>query len=238
VRTLWPPARAIADDSPRGEPFRRHDDETRDPVKAPAPAPKTEPQPAPKAPDPAKPSATENTVYVIIVTNQGNISLELNKDKAPKSTENFLAYADKHFYDGTIFHRVISNFMVQGGGFTPDMQQKKTDATIKNEWQNGLKNTKGTVAMARLGGQADSASSQFFINVGENTFLDQPRDGAGYAVFGRVVDGMDTVDKIKAVKTGVKNGMQDVPIEPVVMKEVRRATPEETAAIKTKLGKK
>ena len=203
----------------------------------PAPPPKPE-QPAPKPSEPAKPAATEHNVYVILKTNLGDITLELNGDKAPISTKNFLTYTDKKFYDGTIFHRVISNFMIQGGGFTPDMTQKKTDATIKNEWQNGLKNTKGTVAMARLGGQADSASSQFFINVGENTFLDQPRDGAGYAVFGRVVEGMDTVEKIKGVKTGVKNGMQDVPVEPVVMQEVRRATPEETAAIKGRLGKK
>jgi peptidyl-prolyl cis-trans isomerase A (cyclophilin A) len=209
------------------------------PVKSPAaPATAGKPEQQPPAKNPETKPATENTVYVILKTSQGNITLELNKEKAPISTENFLSYTDKKFYDGTIFHRVIPKFMVQGGGFTTDMTQKRTDKTIKNEWQNGLKNTKGTVAMARLGGQADSASSQFFINVSDNSFLDQPRDGAGYAVFGRVVDGMDVVSKIEGVKTGVKNGMQDVPVDPVVMTEVRRATPEEVTAIKAKLGKK
>jgi cyclophilin family peptidyl-prolyl cis-trans isomerase len=231
VGALLTPAARAQGDKP-GAP------KTEQPVKSPA-VPATAPrgeQPAAKAPE--SKTAPENNVYVIIETAQGNITLELNQEKAPISSKNFLAYADKGFYNGTIFHRVISNFMVQGGGFTPDMTQKKTDATIKNEWQNGLKNTKGTVAMARLGGQADSASSQFFINVTDNSFLDQPRDGSGYAVFGRVVDGMDSVDKIKAVKTGVKNGMPDVPVEPVVMTKVRRATPEEVNALKAKLGKK
>ena len=206
-----------------------------------APAARAQDKPAakPEAPkqDQPKPAATENNVYVILKTSMGDIALELDKAKAPVSTENFLSYADKKFYDGTIFHRVIANFMIQGGGFTPDMTQKKTDKPIKNEWQNGLKNTKGTVAMARLGGNADSATSQFFINVKDNGFLDQPRDGAGYAVFGTVVDGMDVVDKIKGVKTGTKGGMQDVPVEPVVIKEVRRMTADETTALKAKLKK-
>jgi cyclophilin family peptidyl-prolyl cis-trans isomerase len=185
-------------------------------------------QPAPKA--------TEANVYVIMKTSMGDIALELNREKAPISVDNFLSYAEKKHYDGTIFHRVIPTFMIQGGGFTPDMSQKKTGPGIRNEWKNGLSNTRGSIAMARLGGQADSATAQFFINTADNKFLDEPRDGAGYAVFGKVVDGMDVVDKIKAVKTGSKNGMQDVPTETVTIKEVRKMTPEEITALKAKLG--
>jgi cyclophilin family peptidyl-prolyl cis-trans isomerase len=188
--------------------------------------------PAEKPPQPAP--ATEPTVYVIMKTSMGDIALELNREKAPISVENFLSYVEKKHYDGTIFHRIIPTFMVQGGGYTPDMTQKKTAAGIKNEWKNGLKNEKYTVAMARLGGQADSATSQFFINVADNSFLDQPRDGAGYAVFAKVPDkaSQDVVDKMKAVKTGMKNGMQDVPTETITIKEVRKMTPEEVAALK------
>jgi len=186
-------------------------------------------QPAPKS--------TETTVHVVMKTSMGDIALELNREKAPISVDNFLSYAEKKHYDGTIFHRVIPNFMIQGGGFTADMTQKKTAPGIKNEWQNGLSNAKGTIAMARLGGQPDSATAQFFINTGDNGFLDQPRDGAGYAVFGKVVDGMEVVDKIRMVKTGMKNGMQDVPTETVTIKEVRKMTPEEVSALKAKLGK-
>ena len=197
-------------------------------------------------PAPAQPAApapqTENTVYVLMKTSMGDITLELNREKAPISVDNFLAYTDKKFYDNTVFHRVIPGFMIQGGGFTPDMAQKKdTMKGIKNEWQNGLKNTKGTVAMARLGGQADSATCQFFINVANNDFLDSPRDGAGYAVFGRVVDGNDAVEKIRTAKTAARSTpqgpMQDVPVEPVVIKEVRRMTPDEVTALKAKLKK-
>lgn len=156
-------------------------------------------------------------------TTKGDIVIELNQAKAPISTENFLAYVDAGNYDGTIFHRVISNFMIQGGGYTPDMKQRKQNATIKNEWKNGLKNMRGAVAMARLGGDPDSASNQFFINVVDNAFLDRPQpDGAAYAVFGMVVEGMDAVDKIRAVKTGSKAGMQDVPIEPMVILKAQR----------------
>ena len=125
--------------------------------------------------------------------------------------KNFLAYAEKGHYNGTIFHRVIANFMIQGGGFTPDMDQKPTDPPIKNEWQNGLSNTRGTLAMARLGRQPDSATAQFFINVANNSFLDEPRDGAGYAVFAKVIAGMDVVDAIKAVPTATKGPHGDVP---------------------------
>ncbi len=205
----------------------------------PAPAQPAAPKPAAIQPAPT----TENFVYVIMKTSSGDVALELNHEKAPVSVENFLYYTDKKFYDGTIFHRVIPNFMIQGGGFTADMNQKKDTAKgIKNEWQNGLKNSKGTVAMARLGSQPDSATCQFFINVNDNAFLDQARDGAGYAVFGKVVDGMDVVDKIKAVKTASRNTpqgpMQDVPTETVTIKELRRMTPEETTALKAKIGKK
>jgi cyclophilin family peptidyl-prolyl cis-trans isomerase len=187
--------------------------------------------------------ATEKTVYVIMKTSLGDVTIELNREKAPASVDNFLSYVDKKFYDGTIFHRVIPTFMIQGGGFTPDMSQKPTDKPVKNEWQNGLKNTKGSVAMARLGGRADSATSQFFINVQDNPFLDEPRDGAGYAVFGKVAEGMDVVDKIKAVKTGTKKTpqgqpMSDVPVETVLIKEMRRLTPQETEALKSRIDAK
>lgn len=161
---------------------------------------------------------------VKIETTLGDIVLELNAEKAPISVLNFIQYADAKFYDGTIFHRVMSNFMIQGGGFTTT--EKKTAGMrggIKNEWKNGLKNTRGTVSMARLGGQPDSGTNQFFINVVDNASLDKARDGAAYAVFGKVVEGMDTVDKIRntpvqshAVIPGGK-----VPVEPVVIKSVK-----------------
>jgi cyclophilin family peptidyl-prolyl cis-trans isomerase len=162
----------------------------------------------------------EATVQVIMKTNLGDITLELDQAKAPITVNNFLAYAEKGFYDSTIFHRVIPDFMIQGGGFMVAMVQKETSDPIKNEWQNGLKNVRGSIAMARLPNQANSATTQFFINVKDNTFLDQPRDGAGYAVFGKVVDGMDVVDKIQHVKT-MKKGMHgDVPIDPVIIEKV------------------
>ena len=162
-----------------------------------------------------------NLVYVKLATSMGDIVLELDNEKAPLSTQNFLGYVAKGHYDGTIFHRVIDGFMIQGGGFTPDLKQKSTDKPIKNEWKNGLKNSRGTVAMARTQ-VADSATSQFFINVADNGFLDQPRDGAAYAVFGKVVAGMDVVDKIRAVPTGVKNGMGDVPLQPVMINKATK----------------
>ena len=162
----------------------------------------------------------EKLVYFQMTTSLGELYLELNNEKAPISTANFLEYAQEGYYDGTIFHRVISSFMIQGGGFDADMNKKKTKPGIENEWTNGLSNVKGSIAMARLGGQANSGTSQFFINVSENGFLDQPRDGAGYAVFGRVVKGMDVVEKIREVPTGNKNGMGDVPVEPVVIEKV------------------
>ncbi|KAA0212963.1 MAG: peptidyl-prolyl cis-trans isomerase [Leptolyngbya sp. PLA3] len=174
------------------------------------------------SPDPTPTPVKENVVQVKLDTTMGDIVLELDKDKAPISTENFLAYVDAGSYDGTIFHRVIDGFMIQGGGFTTAMSQRRTNAPIRNEWQNGLSNTRYTVAMARLGGQADSATSQFFINVADNGFLDQPRDGAGYAVFGRVVEGTEVVDAIAKVATTSRAGHQDVPVEPVMIEKATR----------------
>ncbi|MEK6223420.1 MAG: peptidylprolyl isomerase [Thermodesulfobacteriales bacterium] len=152
---------------------------------------------------------------VIIKTNKGDIKIELDKENAPVSTENFLTYVQEGYYDGTVFHRVINNFMVQGGGFTTDMQPKSTKASIKNEADNGLKNERGTIAMARTQ-DVNSATSQFFINHADNAFLDHGRRDFGYAVFGRVVDGMDVVDAIAAVQTGPA----DVPNEQVVIESV------------------
>ena len=160
------------------------------------------------------------TPIVVVETNYGTIKVELYPEKAPKTVENFLKYVDDKFYDGTIFHRVISNFMIQGGGFEPGMKEKQTRPPIKNEASNGLSNKRGTLAMARTN-QPDSATAQFYINVKDNLFLDQARarDGVGYCVFGKVIAGMDVVDKIKEVKTG----RGDVPVEDVIIKSVRRA---------------
>lgn len=162
----------------------------------------------------------EKFVYIQMKTTQGDIFLELNNELAPISTSNFEKYAKDGYYDGTIFHRVISNFMIQGGGFDKDMKQKPTREGIENEWKNGLSNMRGTVAMARLGGRANSGTSQFFINVADNAFLDEPRDGAGYAVFGKVVKGIEVVDKIRAVPTTTRGPYGDVPVEPVVIEKV------------------
>src|SRR5437588_12630027 len=160
---------------------------------------------------------------VVMETSQGTLTIELEDDKAPITVKNFLAYVDEGFYDNTIFHRVIPNFMIQGGGFETGMRQKKTKATIRNESTNGLSNVRGTLAMARTN-VADSATSQFFINVKDNDFLDraQSQDGVGYCVFGKVVDGLDVVDKIKAVTTGSKGGHGDVRVQDVVINSVRR----------------
>ena len=150
-------------------------------------------------------------------TNHGVIALELDADKAPKTVANFVAYAEAGHYDNTIFHRVIDGFMIQGGGFEPGMKQKPTRDTVENEAKNGLKNVHGSVAMARTS-DPHSASAQFFINVGDNGFLDYPgQDGWGYCVFGKVVEGMDVVEKIKNVKTGRSGFHQDVPVEDVVI---------------------
>lgn len=156
---------------------------------------------------------------VKLSTNFGDITLELNADKAPITVANFLSYVEKGYYDGLIFHRVINGFMIQGGGFDADMKQKSTDAQIKNEANNGLSNDAYTIAMARTS-VPDSASSQFFINVGNNEFLNHTAptsSGWGYCVFGKVVEGMNVVDQIKAVSTTTRAGHQDVPVEPVVI---------------------
>ncbi len=155
-------------------------------------------------------------------TNYGVITLELDAAKAPVTVENFLTYAREGFYDGTIFHRVINGFMIQGGGMMPDMMQKATHAPIKNEADNGLKNDRGTIAMARTN-DPHSATAQFFINVKDNSFLNHSSptpSGWGYCVFGKVTDGMDVVDKIKGVRTGNKGFHQDVPLESVVIEKV------------------
>lgn len=187
-------------------------------------------QPA-TATDPPSPPL-DKVAYVLMETSMGDIVIELDHQRAPITVENFARYVDEEFYDGTIFHRVIDNFMIQGGGFTPDMTEKQTHADIKNEWRNGLKNKRGTIAMARRGGAPDSASSQFFINVVDNFRLDQPqRDGAAYAVFGQVVVGMDVVDRIRKVDTGIKKRHENVPIEPVVIKKARRINPDEAAKL-------
>jgi len=159
---------------------------------------------------------------VVMETNMGTIKIELFEDKAPVTVKNFLDYVKDKHYDGLIFHRVIENFMIQGGGFEPGMKEKKTKEAIKNESDNGLSNLRGTLAMARTK-VADSATSQFFINVKDNTFLDKAKaaDKVGYCVFGRVTEGMDVVDKIKAVKTTTKMGFDDVPEEDVVIKSVK-----------------
>jgi peptidyl-prolyl cis-trans isomerase A (cyclophilin A) len=165
--------------------------------------------------------ARGNRPMVVFSTNYGDFAVELFADKAPVTVENFLSYVDEGFYDGTIFHRVIPGFMVQGGGFTPDMQQKQTKAPIKNEANNGLKNERGTLSMARTQ-DINSATTQFFINVKDNDFLDHGTRDYGYAVFAKVVDGMDVVDKIVNVKTASKGMHRDVPAEPVVIESVKR----------------
>jgi peptidyl-prolyl cis-trans isomerase B (cyclophilin B) len=156
---------------------------------------------------------------VILHTSFGDIHLELDAEKAPKTVENFLSYVNSGHYDGTIFHRVINGFMIQGGGFTPGMDQKTANAPIENEANNGLKNDQYTVAMARTN-EPHSASAQFFINVANNDFLNfrsPTPQGWGYAVFGKVVSGTDVVDKIKAVKTGAKHWHNDVPVDDVII---------------------
>ncbi|HEY3849973.1 MAG TPA: peptidylprolyl isomerase [Steroidobacteraceae bacterium] len=154
-------------------------------------------------------------------TTLGNFTIELYEDKAPVSAENFLKYADEGFFDGTVFHRIVPGFVIQGGGFTEDMSQKKNHPPIKNEADNGVKNTRGTLSMARTN-DINSATSQFFVNLKDNDFLDHTRGNFGYAVFGKVTEGMDVIDKIAAVKTGRRRGFEDVPLDPVIMTSVRR----------------
>ena len=180
-----------------------------------------------KPPANASPTAKENDlVYALMSTSKGDILLELDSGKAPKTVANFVSYADKGMYDDTIFHRVIENFMIQGGGFTADLDRRPTDPPIKNEWRNGLKNKRGTIAMARTS-SPDSATSQFFINVVDNASLDLPRGGATYAVFGRVVAGMAVVDAIRVVPIARKGPHANCPVEPVVIKKVKQITAED-----------
>ncbi len=156
---------------------------------------------------------------ITLKTNHGDIVIELDEEKAPLSSENFKQYVRDGFYDGVIFHRIIPNFMIQGGGFMPDMMQKATRETIENEAKNGLSNKKYTLAMARTM-DPHSASAQFFINTKDNSFLDYPgQDGWGYAVFGKVVEGTEVVDEIEKVATGNTAGHSDVPVEPVVIEK-------------------
>ena len=178
--------------------------------------------------------------YAVLATTYGPITIQLDDEKAPISVENFEAYAKDGFYDNTVFHRVIPDFMIQGGGFDHHgdypggLHDKGAHGgmrdPIANEWRNGLKNTRGSVAMARLGGQADSATCQFFINLVDNDFLDQPRDGAAYAVFGKVVAGMDVVDRIGAVKTVRSGRFPNVPASEVKIETVSIFTDEAEAS--------
>lgn len=164
---------------------------------------------------------------VVIETSMGEIRIELYPKQSPITVANFLRYVDEGFYGGTIFHRVISSFMIQGGGFTPDLRQKATREPIRNEAGNGLRNVRGAAAMARTN-VVDSATSQFFINVVDNGFLDhrgRTPDAFGYAVFGQVVEGMDVVDRIRGVAVGSAKGMGDVPVTPVVIESIRRVAP-------------
>lgn len=154
--------------------------------------------------------------HVLLSTNVGDIELELYPQKAPVSVENFLSYVNSGFYNNTIFHRVISNFMIQGGGFTEDMTQKQTQPSIKNEADNGLSNDRGTIAMARTF-DVNSATSQFFINVKNNNYLNHSQRDFGYAVFGKVVSGMDVVDKIANARTTLRMGASDVPVQPITI---------------------
>lgn len=163
----------------------------------------------------------EDGPMVVFETNFGDITLELMPDEAPVTVENFLQYVDDGFYDGTVFHRVVPGFVIQGGGFNESMEQKETRPPITNEADNGVKNTRGSLSMARTQ-QVDSATSQFFINLSDNAFLDHGSRDFGYAVFARVVDGMDVVDQIAEVSTGNHGMHQDVPQEPVVVKQARR----------------
>jgi len=172
-------------------------------------------------------SEARGGTQVVISTSKGDVRAELFDAQSPETVQNFLSYVDDEFYDGTIFHRVIRGFMIQGGGLTPDMRQKKTRAPVTNEATNGLKNETGTLAMARTI-DLHSATAQFFINVADNDFLDHKDEsirGFGYCVFGRVVDGMGVVNDIETVQTGRKSGHSDVPTEPVVIHSIRRVEP-------------
>ncbi len=165
-------------------------------------------------------AAPAATTRVVLTTSEGNIELALDNQKAPVSVKNFVEYVNSGFYNGTTFHRVIPGFMVQGGGFVDEMKQKATNPPIKNEADNGLRNVRGTIAMARTA-EKDSATSQFFINVADNAFLDHGQRDFGYAVFGKVVKGMDVADKISQVQTSNVGPYQNVPSKPIVIKSAK-----------------
>jgi len=170
---------------------------------------------------------------LVMDTSMGSFTIELFQEEAPVTTENFLRYVDEGFYDNTVFHRVIEDFVIQGGGFTESMERKKTRQAIRNEANNGLKNRRGTLSMARTN-HPQSATSQFFINVEDNKSLDHVPgipSRFGYAVFAEVVEGMDVVDRIRRVKTTTKGGLKDVPVEPVILRSVRRAEDEGEAEL-------
>ena len=157
---------------------------------------------------------------ILFETTLGDFKIEFFEKEAPISVANFRKYVEEGFFDGSIFHRIVPGFVIQGGGFTEDMTQKKTKPAIKNEADNGLKNSRGTLSMARTN-DVNSATSQFFVNLKDNDFLDHSRGNFGYAVFARVTEGMDVIDKIAAVETGRKKGFDDVPVDAVIMKSVR-----------------
>lgn len=209
-------------------PFESESPEPPEEVEAPPAAePEPEPEPEPEAkaePEPAPPPEPEGPPKVRMETTQGTMVLELYPDRAPRTVENFLKYVEDEFYDGTIFHRVIPNFMIQGGGFTPSMKEKSTRAAIQNESENALSNLRYTIAMARTA-DPHSATAQFFINHVTNQMLDKSyaRDGWGYCVFGKVVEGTEVLNSIARVQTGNKGMHQNVPTMPIVIRSVRRA---------------
>jgi len=163
---------------------------------------------------------------ILFETTLGDFTVELFEKDAPETVVNFLKYIDTGFFDGTIFHRIVPGFVIQGGGFTEDMSQKRTQPPIKNEANNGLKNLRGSLSMARTN-DVNSATSQFFVNLKDNDFLDHKPGNYGYAVFARVTEGMDVIDKIAAVATGRRSGFDDVPTEAVIMKRVQRIAPKQ-----------
>jgi len=198
--------------------------------------------PVQPAPADAKTTDADKLVYVRLKTSAGDIVVELNREKAPISVANFLAYADKKAYDGTIFHRVIENFVIQGGGYTKELVELKGDKPIKNEWQNGLKNEKGTIGMAR-DAEPDTATREWYINTADNAKLDTPREmtgKAGYAVFGKVVVGMSVVDTIRKGKTKdiPEPKLENVPVDPVVIETVTRLSLDEAKKLIAEEAKK
>jgi cyclophilin family peptidyl-prolyl cis-trans isomerase len=189
----------------------------------------SEPSATAPGPEPAPPPA-ERYAWVVLETSMGDIVLRLDRERAPITVENFLGYVTEGFYDGTIFHRVLKNFVIQGGGFNPGMQKKTPGPPIVNEWTNGLKNLRGTISMGRMRLPPDSATSQFFISVKDNPALDQANaatGGAGYAAFGGVVAGMEVVDRIRSVPTGASGRYPDVPLEDVVLVTAAELTAEQ-----------